>query len=131
MKIRLLIEVDVPDMVCGRDAEERAHFQSAVLFAKDTINDPEQRLILHSNYIGDEVGGVRVLQITDWQPIESLPKAGPVLAGRFLAGKTTPEDRDGLVAVDAWQKRFNGLGQFNHRYWYATHWMPVPLRPDL
>jgi len=69
-----------------------------------------------------------------WQPIETAPKDGsPFVAGRFTGEK---RNHDGLIQVDRWHDRtkgdsYNGLGKFNHQFWPATHWMPLPSAPGL
>src|SRR5690606_13950581 len=63
----------------------------------------------------------------EWQSIETAPKDGR----EFIAGRFAPEgdksQPNNLVAVDRWHKMpedgYTGLGQFNNRYWPATHWM--------
>lgn len=71
----------------------------------------------------------------EWQPIETAPKDGR----KFIAGRFAPEgdksQPNNLVAVDRWHKMpedgYTGLGQFNNRYWPATHWMPLPAPPAI
>lgn len=63
-----------------------------------------------------------------------LSRAGsPFVAGRFTGEK---RNHDGLIQVDRWHDRtkgdsYNGLGKFNHQFWPATHWMPLPSAPGL
>ena len=52
--VRMLIEVDIDDIVMGESEEEKNWFFGSVLATGD--------LILHSNEIGDTVGEVRVLE---------------------------------------------------------------------
>lgn len=73
--------------------------------------------------------------MSEWQPISSAPRDGTcVLLGRFTNGKAQI-DHNGKMAVDYWHSRdvhdFEGWGKFNSRYWPATHWMPLPARPDV
>lgn len=70
-----------------------------------------------------------------WMPIETAPQDGTrVLLGRFTAGKAKI-DHNGYMAVD-WYRQpkddagFTGFGAFNQRYWPATHWQPLPGRPE-
>jgi hypothetical protein len=68
-----------------------------------------------------------------WQPIETVPKDGTkVLVGCFKPGA----EKYGLVEVDWYStggsSRFSfiGFGRFNHIYYPATHWMPLPPVPE-
>jgi hypothetical protein len=68
-----------------------------------------------------------------WQPIETVPKDGTkVLVGCFKPGA----EKYGLVEVDWYRtwgsSRFSfiGFGRFNHIYYPATHWMPLPPVPE-
>lgn len=59
MKYRLVIEIDVNEGICGTDAEEKSFFENEILKYK---ND-NCALYLHSNYIGDELGQVKVIEL--------------------------------------------------------------------
>lgn len=66
-----------------------------------------------------------------WQPLDTAPKDGTkILLGRFV-----PRDKyNGRIRVDWWhdgkKNDFIGFGEFNTRYWPATHWMPLPDPPQ-
>ena len=57
MKYKLVIEIDIDECLCGIDAEEKSFFENEILKYKDD-NDA---LYLHSNFIGDELGQVKVI----------------------------------------------------------------------
>lgn len=69
--------------------------------------------------------------MSQWQPIETAPKDQKILLGRFVKG----DEHDGYISVDRWRSRetgssYEGFGQFNERYWPATHWMPLQPPPS-
>ena len=63
-KLTMTIELTYDDEIMHEDNEE-----AKAWFFNDVLNDPtEGSLILHSNYLGDEVGTVRILSI-DGKPV--------------------------------------------------------------
>ena len=73
MEIELTYDDDV--MHCGEvDQEAKAWFYKSLLF-------PEDRLILHSNDIGDEVGEVKVLSIANAKLSCGIPSGPATVRG--------------------------------------------------
>jgi len=60
--LRMEIELEYDDNMEGDGTEEIEWFRNCILMG----NIDDERLILHSNAIGDEVGTVRVLRIYGW-----------------------------------------------------------------
>jgi hypothetical protein len=60
MKIQLLIELDYDDGIIHGDDPEAVSW-----FYNDVLKGTDELLILHSNLLGDELGLVKVLEITD------------------------------------------------------------------
>lgn len=60
MKLKLEIEVEYDEDIMHGDTEEDFDlFKREVLFN----TEPNEGLLLHSNYLGDEVGEVKVIRI--------------------------------------------------------------------
>lgn len=69
-----------------------------------------------------------------WQDVSTAPKDGTkIILARFA---DEPADKNGYMLVDWWRDRnkddvsYTGFGGFNEHYWPATHWMPLPSRPE-
>lgn len=68
--------------------------------------------------------------MTTWQDIGTCPRDGT----RFLAFAV--RGRKPIMRVTYWRRPeddqgYTGLGEFNERFWPATHWMPLPEPPPL
>lgn len=67
--------------------------------------------------------------MTTWQDIGTCPRDGT----RFLA--VAVRDGKPVMRVTYWRlpeddQGYTGLGEFNERFWPATHWMPLPSPPS-
>lgn len=64
--LRLLIELEYDDNIMHGDDPESTNWFYRVLLDKELDGEPiskDDGLILHSNFIGDTVGSVKVLEI--------------------------------------------------------------------
>lgn len=61
-KIKMIVELEYEDSLEGNDQDEKDCFIDFVLKGKDA---EEINLILHSNYLGEEIGVINVLEILD------------------------------------------------------------------
>lgn len=59
--------------------------------------------------------------MTEWQPIETAPKAICVLVANIDKGSVT----EAFLGWDGWRKGPHGTG-----FVYPTHWMPLPDPPS-
>jgi len=78
-KLKMLVELDYDaDTMHGTDGDSVRWFAENVL--GNTTEDG--RLVLHSNEIGDEVGTVLVLWISDWPPNVEVEATGAACRDR-------------------------------------------------
>lgn len=61
-KIKMIVELEYEDSLEGNDQDDKDCFIDFVLKGKDA---EEINLILHSNYLGEEIGVINVLEILD------------------------------------------------------------------
>ena len=62
-KLLLVVELEYDESIMHEDDDEgRAWFRDSVLRVGQPF-DPDDGLILHTNYIGDDLGTVRVLEV--------------------------------------------------------------------
>jgi hypothetical protein len=69
--------------------------------------------------------------MSGWQPIETAPKDGTwFLAVSMSTGR---DAKTRLMQVTRWEEQWaavGGFGNWNQRYWPATHWIPLPEPPE-
>ncbi|MFP5078252.1 DUF551 domain-containing protein [Rhizobium sp. YIM 134829] len=70
-------------------------------------------------------------RVEGWQPIETAPKDGTKILCICMRTDEAVKHRLGIIAVDRWTKQYDGWANFNERFWPATHWMPLPLPPQI
>ena len=68
--------------------------------------------------------------MTEWQPIETAPRDGTRILAFGRRGKKT------VYEVTWWRQPkdgagYIGWGEFNERFWPATHWQPLSPAPAL